>query len=264
VAELERLQRSFLAVVTNPDGAAGVDPARAAELVTASEALAPGERIGVYAGMYHARLFEVLEEDHPGLVALLGGDAARALFRAYLAAHPSRHPNLNRLGCALPGFLAEREGASFAAELTRLERDVQDAFDASRAAALSAEDLAGVPQERWGELRLALVPAVRLGAFRHPVNAWYQAFREGETRPAPEPAPSWLVVYRRQERVWRLELEPAAHRLLAVFAHGGREGAALGEALELLAADGLLDAAVPRLQGWFRDWAGMGLFAALA
>jgi hypothetical protein len=260
VAELAALQRWFLDAVTHPDGvAAGSGEREIDAVVTPSRTLDPAARIGIYAGMYFLRLAEVLEEDFAGLHALLGCEAADELFRAYLVAHPSRHPNLNELGARLPEFLAARAGApSFEAELARLERSMQEVFDAPRANALATDDLLAIPPDRFGALALPFVPAVRLHAFRHPVNEWFQAFRAGETRPRPEPADSWVVVYRRDDRVWRLPLEREAHLLLAQIG----TGVALGEALQHVEAAGLLGAVAPRLQGWFQDWAGLGLFAA--
>jgi hypothetical protein len=260
VAELAALQRWFLDTVTHPDGvAAGAGDRGIASVVTPSRALDPAARIGIYAGMYFLRLAEVLEEDFAGLRARLGCEAADALFRAYLVAHPSRHPNLNELGARLPEFLAARDGAQpFEAELARLERSMQEVFDAPRASTLATDDLLAIPPDRFAELALPFAPAVRLHAFRYPVNEWFQAFRAGETRPRPEPEESWVVVYRRDDRVWRLPLEHEAHLLLAQIG----AGVALGAALQHVEAAGLLGAVAPHLQGWFQDWAGLGLFAA--
>ncbi len=273
---LPDLQRWFHAVITHPDGVAA--GARAApgglapeELIEPSRALAAEQRLGVYSDAYFARLYEVLEEDFPALVALLGADEARALFRAYLIEHPSDHPNLNQLGRRLPGYI-ERELAhngggggdsgprAFALDLARLERAVQEVFAAPRGQALAAGDLASLAPEAWGGLRLALSPDVRLLAAAHPVNAWYQAFREGAQGPAPAPARTWVVLYRRDFRVWRLPLSEPQHELLAEFGRGAA-GAALGDALAALGARFDLAPLSGELGTWFQDWAGLGLFA---
>ena len=264
--ELPALQRWFLSVVTHPDGVeAGAETAPEAlaadDLVEPSRALSAAQRLGIYADAYFARLYEVLEEDFPGLAALLGHPEARALFRAYLIALPSDHPNLNRLGRRLADFIerggGELQDRPFAAELARLERAIQEAFDAPRAETLCAEDLAGLAPEAYGALRLPLAPHVRLIASAYPTNVWYQAFREGGREPAPDAAPSWLLLYRHDYRVWRLPLTEAQHRLLTLFG----EGRALGEALGLLAAEIDLAPFAGELGGWFQDWAGLGLFA---
>ncbi|MEM7305603.1 MAG: DNA-binding domain-containing protein [Planctomycetota bacterium] len=268
-AELDRLQRWFLEVVTHPAGVrageGAADPGLAIdEVIAPSESLDGERRIGLYAGMYFTRLFEVLEEDFPALTALAGEDARR-VFEAYLVRYPSDHPNLNRLGRRLAGFVAEEElglaHPAFAAELARLERTVQEVFDAPRQTALSTDELLAIPPESWGGLRLTPVAATRVLAFEHPVNEWYQAFREnGEVAGVPAPAPTWLVLYRRDYRVWRLPLSHPQFTLLEAL----RAGATLGDALGELALVTDLAAIAPSLQEWFRDWSGLGLFGSLA
>lgn len=270
---LDALERWFQEVVTHPLGVAeGARAARAVlpraldEVCLPSERLAASERIGIYADAYVLRLLEVLQQDFPALVAFLGPAASDRLLREYVARHPSRHKNLNRLGAGLPRFLAEEATdvvrRPFAAELARLERDVQEVFDAPRAETLAEDELLAIAPEAWGELRLSLVPALRLLAFEHPTNAWYQAWRDEERAPEP-PAPgaSWLVLYRRDWRVWRAALGPEQHALLSALG----AGETLGGALERLASEPgfALERVGPALAEWFREWSGLGFFAAL-
>ena len=254
---LDQLQRWFHGSVTHPDGVhAGAGDVAIADVLRGPVELDdPASGVGIYAGMYFARLLEVLEQDFPALAAHLGDGERTALFRAYLVEHPSTHPNLNRLGARLPGFLAEHR-PGFVAELARLERSIQEVFDAPRADTLSSNELARVPQSQWAELTLDPAPSVRLHAFTHPVNDWYQAYRDDDTRPTPVPEASHLVVYRREGRVWRLPLEPDAHALLASLAGG----ATLGQALQERADAGVLETVLPQLGSWFQDWSGLGLF----
>jgi hypothetical protein len=267
VAELAlpALQRWFLEVVTHPDGvaagAAAAEGPAPEDIVLPSRALDAEARLGIYAEAYFLRLLEVLEEDFPGLVALLGPERARALFRDYVAACPSQHQNLNQLGKRLPDFLSEGggdvPGRLFAVDLARLERAIQDVFDAPRAPVLEAEDVLGRAPEEYAELVLALAPHAHLLTLEHPANTWYQSFRDGDLREAPAPARAHLLLYRRDFRVWRLGLEAAQHRLLELLAAGEPLGLALGSlALEF---DG--GAFAEQVGGWFRDWAAMGLFA---
>src|SRR6185295_5994014 len=146
---------------------------------------------------------------------------------------------------------------AFAVELTRLERTIQDVFDAPESAVLSADALAAVPPDAWARTRLVPLPAFALLAFEHPVNAWYQAFRDEAPLPALARAPSYLAVFRQNGRVWRMDLSAAQHALLAALARG----LALEPALLALAEQGHdLSAIAPELQGWFRTWAAEGFF----
>src|SRR5262245_34440817 len=192
--------------LTHPDGpraGASSPAARTALAATIPDVFLPSrelsseERVGVYAGMYFARLIEVLEEEFPALVHLLGHERAHALFHDYVVAHPSRHYSLNVLGKGLGAYLrdaaVEREPRAFAIELSRLERAIQDVFDAPECASLSADAITSVPPERWAGARLVPIPAFALFDFNHPVNAWYQAFKDDEPRPVPKPSPSYLA-----------------------------------------------------------------------
>jgi hypothetical protein len=179
--------------------------------------------------------------------------------RRYLAAHPSTHWSLSRLGAALPGWLRDAEhveGRAFLAELAALERAVQEAFDAPPSPVLSPEELLAVPAAAWDRARIETSLSLRLLAFEHPVGAHYQAFRDGRPRPVVERRASWLAVYRREHRVWRLDLPAEAHALLVGLA----AGRPLGEAI---AGAGPADALAPHLGAWFREWTADGLLAAL-
>ena len=268
---LDRLERWFLEVVTHPDGVeAGEEqardqvPATIDELLLPSAQLTAAQRIGIYSGMYFARLVDVLEEDFPALLALLGEDGAvgRRLFGEFVVAHPSRHQNLNRFGRLLPAFVesqaSEVPHRAFAAELARLERDVQEVFDAREAEPLTAHELLAIQPAEWSELTLRPAPSLRVRSFAHPVNAWYQAWRDGEAAAAPDPAPSYLALYRKEYRVWRLPLSFEEFTLLSALVAGQPLGAALEALAGAVGND--LSAIGESLQTWLRDWTGLGFF----
>jgi len=271
VAEsLGALERWMQEVLTHPDGPdAGASSSAAQTALAASipdvflpsRELSSEERVGVYAGMYFERLVEVLEEEFPALVHLLGHERAHALFHDYAVAHPSRHYSLNVLGKELEAYLRDEvdalEPRAFAIELTRLERAIQDVFDAPECTSLSADAIAAVPPERWARAHLVPTPAFALFAFEHPVNAWYQAFKNDEPRPVPAPSPSYVAIFRQEGRVWRMDLSRAQHALLSALASGQTLGLALGE---LDRSGFALAELAPELQGWFRTWAGEGFF----
>lgn len=271
LAELERWMQTLL---THPDGpgagaasaeARGVLAATIAEVFLPSTELTGEERVGIYAEMYFARLIEVLEEEFPALVQFLGQERAHELLRGYVSAHPSRHYSLNVLGKGLEAHVRDEAALdlvpasrAFAVELARLERTIQDVFDAPESATLSSDALAAVPPEAWARARLVPISAFALLAFAHPTHAWYQAFRDDAPRPALVREPSFVAVFRQEGRVWRMDLTSAQHALLAALA----SGLALEPALAALAEAGHdLAALAPELQGWFRTWAAEGVFA---
>lgn len=265
--QLRELQRWFAYVVEHPATAdvaiatrtaTAIVPARAVanrELVLGNARMAPTDQLQVYNGAYLARLVEVLQGDHGALQHVLGEPAFHALMAKFLAAHPSRHPNLNQLGAPLPAFVASRRSLpqrAFLAELATLERAVAESFDAPEFRAVTPDEMAAVPPERWGKARLQLNPSVRLFAFRHPVDPFYQAWKEDQPIAVPKPAPSWLLVYRRDDRVWRQRLAKPAHAVLTALAAGQPLGAAIEQA-----------AGAEQVGEWFRDFARDGLFTAI-
>ena len=111
--------------------------------------------------MYFVRIHDVLR----GGVAAHGGAAGRGGFHGlvtdYLQACPPTHPSLREAGARLPAFLATHACAAerpWLADLARLERARLEVFDGPDAAPLPLAALREVPPERFGALRLRLVP----------------------------------------------------------------------------------------------------------
>lgn len=265
VASLRVLQRWFAAVVVHPGT---VDDAFADRRV---QRLVPGRaphellvpppagdlptRCAVYNGGYLERLVEVLQGDFGAVQHVLGEPAFRALVARYLQRHPSRHPNLNQLGRAFPAFVRTQRTLpqrAFVAELAQLELAVSRAFDAAEFTPLAADALATVPPARLGAIRLAANPSLQLLAFRHPVDVWYQAWKEGAPIAVPGPQRSWLAVHRRDDRVWRHRLSQPQFAVLSALV--------VGQPLENALAKAPATAPVGT---WFTEWGQNGWFTAL-
>lgn len=272
---LDRLERWMLEVVSHPEGAGGAlrstdgraalpDAAgRLEEVVEPSKSLTAIERLEIYAGMYHCRLVDVLVEDYRMVRHVLGADRFADVAAAYVDAHPSTHYSLSMLGRDFPQYLRDEAPEiphrKLVAEVARLERSIEEVFAATRAPALDVDALLAVPQERWATLRFRMVPALRLHAFQYPVNDFYQAFRENRAVDVPPAACSWLAVFRRDYKVWRLPLTEPQHALLEALRQDLPLGAALEAVLELPATEP--ETLLAALREWFSLWAGEGLFA---
>ena len=264
--ELRQLQRWFAHVVAHPKTAdAAMHSRRAKQLVprrdVAGNVIADNPRMSaaamlqVYNGGYLARLVEVLRGDFGCVHDVLGGCAFERLVSRYLEQFPSRHPNLNQLGRHFPMFVARRRKLpqrAFLAELAQLELAVQVAFDADEFTPLEGDMLAGVPQERWDDARFVPNPSLQLFAFRHPVDTFYQAWREGEPGDAPAPQRQFVAVFRKHDRVWRQRLPKASFAVLCALVAGRPLGVALAEAT-----------AGEPVGEWFQGYAADGLFTAV-
>jgi hypothetical protein len=269
--QLARLQRWLHEVVVHPGtveealasrGAESeIPPDRLAEVVLPSHSLTAAERVGVYHGMYLMRMEEALATDYPVIKHVLGDEVFDELVRDYVGRYPSRSYTLNRLGDQLPRFLADRPDWSqggFLRDLARIELAMTEVFDEEGSPVLSGDDLEAVPPEAWEDARLRPIAALRLLELDHPVVPHLTAFHRGRPGPKPRRRASWVVVYRRDYSVLRLELSRAEHQLLRALV----DGTPLGEALAT-AVGQMSSRRQARVFRWFRTWVREGLFAGI-
>jgi hypothetical protein len=238
-----------------------VPPGRTHQVVLPSASLTASERVGIYHGMYLARMSEALESDYPALARFLGPAGWGRLVAAYVQAHPSRSYTLNALGRHLPAFVrtARVPRPAFCRDLARLEWAVTEVFDAPQTPPLVEADLAAVAPADWERVRLVPVAALRLIVLDHDAGAHLDALRGGRRRRPPVTRRrNRVVVYRRDYAVFRREQTPAAFALLEDLVKGLPAGRALRRARARRGAR-LGPAEAFRL---FRDWAAMGLFSA--
>lgn len=212
---LAEMQARFHALVT---GGPCADAAPGA-LVLSTPGLDAEARIGVYAGMYRARLVEALGADFPKLRRVLEEDRFAALGEAYLAEHPSDDPDLGRFGRRLAAFLSAHPASERPdlADLAALEWARSEVFFDAPAEPLGREALALAP-ERFVATRLRFVPALRLVSVGHATAALWRALEAGEAPPAPSERPEAVAVWRSGFDVLHAALTP-------------EEGEALGRAL---------------------------------
>lgn len=214
---LPELQRAFFRTISarheHGDDRA-VDPALARE-VRSHGPLAAEARVGIYAGMYCARLVDALAEDYPRVAAVLGTEAFGEAAHAYVADHPSTHPSLRWFGAAFGDFLEAHPDAArppFVADLARLEWARLAAFDAADAAPLDLARLRTLPDQAWSALRLTFMPCVRILAIAWPVHRIWED-PSAATRWSPEP--TWLRVWRHDEQVFQSALDVVERTAIA-------------------------------------------------
>src|SRR4029079_11977422 len=87
-------------------------------------------RLDIYSNMYFFRLLEILQGDHPALLAALGEERFHNLVTDYLQAHPSDNPSVRHVSRHLPEFLAGGSWPEWLVELARLEQARLGCFDA--------------------------------------------------------------------------------------------------------------------------------------
>jgi len=272
-AALAETQRLLRRLITAPEGvrpalAEEGDPEgrRLVEVIRDDAPLSAVDRLEVYANAYFSRILEALEDDYPALHAALGDDRFHALISDYLIAHPPTRFSLRHAGEGLPSFVADhpaavtlRAGFRWAADLARLEWAVVDAFDAADAAHLTREDLALLPPQGWGELRLRLDPSVRIVRAGWPVNGIREAFDAERPLPAIAPEETAVCVWRRDERVFHRPMDRIEAACLGLVS----EGATFGDLCGRIALEVGESETPARALGLLTNWIGQGLLSSV-
>ena len=86
--------------------------------------------------------------------------------------------------------------------------------------------------EQWAGVVLRPNPSVRLLESRYPTNRFLQAFYDDEKPAVPEAEDSFLAIYRKDGRVWRVRLPAPVHRMLAALMAGEDFAVALEACVE--------------------------------
>ena len=271
---LGTLERWLQAVVMHPEGAeAGVRSRQARGLLPAaardpgaavlpSKQLTSVERIEIYAHMYYARLVEVMEAEYPTLRQLLGPHAFAAACRRFVAKNPSRTRTLGSLSARFPDFLAKTLPRSnrngLAVDVARIERAMEDVFDAPRAEPMTSAEFAALGAGDWDGVTLRVTPALQLLKLRYPANEYMNAMRRGDRPAVPRPRATFAIVFRRGFQVMRRDQEPEQFMLLQALAAGRPLAAAVRASIGKKKASA--DRVAKRLGKWFEEWAGAHLF----
>jgi hypothetical protein len=154
LGDLQRAFQDYL--LASSDGLqAAVRDTRKADRVTL---------LDVYRDGYALRLIEVLTSDYPGVMAMAGPDDFDHMARAYIAAHPSRHPSVRWYGRGVADFLANTPPYSStpdAAEMARFEWALGEAFDSPDVAPITADDLIALAPEAWETLSFTTLPSLK-------------------------------------------------------------------------------------------------------
>lgn len=222
--------------------------------------------LDVYRDGYALRLIEVLTGDFPGVLAMAGPEDFDQMARAYIAAHPSRHPSVRWFGKTLADFLAATppyDRTPAAAEMARFEWALGEAFDSVDVEPVRADAVMAVPPEAWETISFAPLPSLHRLSFAYDVPPSWQRRDEVE--------PGNLAVAKLETRVpwviWRPErvsnfrsLEPDEAAMLEAMVDG-QPFPALCEALLPHVEE---DQAAARAAGLLRSWVEEGLIGSFS
>lgn len=210
------------------------------------------ERVEIYARMYLYRLVDAVAEDVPHTARLLGHDVFVDTVRDYLREHPSRSPDIGQVGRSFGAWLRTRAaGRPDLPDLALLERarsEVRTALDAPPADAAALQSL---PPEALPSARFLFSPSLRVLRLQHDVRPLWDVLEAGaEELPPPDSAPSTVVVWRQEYKVFHTGLSELEARALMV----AREGGSLEEVCATFAGEPEpAQAAFKTVLSWFAD-----------
>jgi len=251
----------------------------AAEFIKPNDRLSSFERLEIYNRQYWFRVLASLDEDFPGLRAIIGQGRFEALCKAYLVDCPSQSFSLRNLGSGLETWLRShpehiQPRATLALDMVRLEWAEIEAFDgASEPVLLPGDALASDPDPHF-----RLQPYLQLISLRYPVDDLLVAIRKDtpdggmasnavsehrkQTRvrkvARQKPQAVFLVVHRVDHSVYFKRIEQEAFK----FLHALREGQSLSSAVVLAFQGRDIPETVllSRVQNWFESWSSLGWF----
>jgi hypothetical protein len=240
---LKQLQSILYRLIT---AASGVAEGLAAErsmpaggldaLVLGDDRLSAEDRVDIYANMYFYRLLDVLKEDFPATLRVLGDDDFHNLATGYLIEYPPTEPSVQYCGRHLAKFLRShplRKDAPYIADLAALERAVVEVFHGPDAVALEADTLRAIAPEKWPALMMRTHPAVQILKLEYRVAELLRAVEDKrEWKPADTGAVE-VIVWRRNSRVFYRELEKVEERAIGAAC----DGVTFAKICELVAED---------------------------
>lgn len=211
-------------------------------------------RTRIYRANVLANLGGALAATYPVVRRLVGAAFFEEAARRHALAIPSTSGDLDRYGATFPAFLAAYEHASalpYLPDVARLEWALHECGQAADARPLDVTALARVAPGSEGSVRVAMHPAVRLVASRHPILSIWEAnqpARDGTPEGSGEAervlvrrGAQGAVAERLDEAAWALaaSLEGGASLDAACEAMGA-QAARLPAALARFAAAGIL------------------------
>jgi len=230
------------------------------EWIRTKEQFASKDQLGVYIDAYRARLYSVTEEDYPVLKHYLSDDVFDELLSDFVNTQHSEHFNIGHFPARLPEFLAQYGLAdNFALELCELENALSQLSDPEETTALTSEHIANLTSETLLETVLHPRAALRLFTFEYKVNDYYRMVKETDTAPFAQHEKSYLVAFRHEDIVWRMDLGDQEYAVLQMLFSGMTVGAAL-KRLENDNSENEVELAT-KLSQWFARWMRNGLLA---
>ncbi len=249
--------------IESKEATAWLQPEQARQFILPSRTLGAVERLHIYRRMYILRFCEVLQSDFEAFSDYVGEEKFEELVTDYVSIYPSTSYSLNPLSYRFPEFLRSRSDLKrkeFLVELAELELAISQVFDMPQSPLLTSEEITSVAPDRWGDVLLKPITALRLLEFQYPVNDYLNAFRSGDSPPKMGKKKTYVLVYRPKYSMRREPMSRDAYTLLKEIL----SGKTLEEAVESSIEQGIGSKRLEqKLFDWFKDWVSSGIFSTL-
>ena len=200
---------------------------------TYSGTVSAEDRLGIYSSAYWLRLAEVLENDYPGVSALLGESEFQEMARNYIKRHDSPYYNVRWYGDQLSKYLSNTLPYAhhpYLAEMAFFEWSMTLSFDAEDTNIASMDDVLNIEPSEWPAMVFQTHPSLqRINLSWNIVNIWncVDAGTEIEKPQKYDQAVPWLI-WRNDLKIYFRSLDiDEVFSLDAVI-----EGASFGEICE--------------------------------
>lgn len=227
-------------------------------IVRGDDRLSAEQRVDIYANMYFYRLLDVLKEDFPATLSVLGDDNFHNLATGYLLEYPPTEPSVLYCGRYLADYLRAHpiSAAPYIADLATLERAVVEVFHGPDAPVLEPDGLRAIAPEKWPRFKLRTHPALQILKLEWRVAELLRAVEERREWKPADAGVVEVMVWRQGARVFYRELEKVEERAIAAAS----KGVTFAKICDLVAADcdAPLDS-VAELNRLLARWLGDGI-----
>jgi putative DNA-binding protein len=270
--DLQTLQALLHRLIAAPNGVAeGLQAEKVQvnleDVIRGDERLSAVEHLEIYANAYFYRLLDILKEEYPATLAVLGADHFHNLVTGYLLEYPPTEPSVLYAGRYLADFLKGhplRERWAYIADLVRLERTVLEVFHRADAPALDAETMRAVPVADWPNLEMRAHSTVAILDSEWPVNELLRAVENKLEWHEPAHTAVSIVVWRKGFDVYYRALEPGERGALGLALEGKLEGTSFATMCEAVAAEYPGDDAPAAINRLLARWLADGLLTRIA
>jgi len=238
----------------------------AEQWVLSKDGFLASEQLQAYINGYRYRLFDINSEEYPVLRVFLGDQVMDGLLQSYVESCPSEHFNVARHVEKFPQYItnftapdhASKDKWKFACEIAQLETDLSELFHALESEVLTTDSIAEIDPDIFLSKTLKLRTALRVRYYSYRVNDYYNQVMEGKDLKGPIKGGCWLVTWRHDDILYRLELEKEEYQILKAIGDGQSLGDALAflsDAARVTEEDlGEQEGAEQKIMRWFSRW----------